>query len=76
MVGCSSSKVGRAFDSQSRVQSSWHSVGTKYQKKMFPAIGFFIVADTLESSSILIYSEIKAGLYTQETGLDTVLIKR
>jgi hypothetical protein len=32
---------------------------------MFHAIGFYNEADTLESSSILIYSQAMAGLYTQ-----------
>jgi len=31
----------------------------------FRTIGFFNEADTLESSSILIYSELQTGLYTQ-----------
>ncbi len=36
-----------------------------YQLKDFRAIGFFNEADTLEFSSILIYSQSMAGLYTQ-----------
>ncbi len=43
---------------------------------MFRAIGFFNEADTLESYSILIYSDVHTGLYTQWFGLDTMLIKR
>ncbi len=39
------------------------------------AIGFFNEADTLESSSILIYSHSKAGLYTQSGQQDAVKIK-
>ena len=41
----------------------------------FCAIGFFSEADILESSSILIYSELQAGLYKQCFGLDVALIK-
>ncbi len=33
------------------------------------------VTDTLESSSMLIYSELHMGLYTQRMPLDAVLIK-
>ncbi len=36
---------------------------------------FLNEADTLESSSILIYSELQAGLYIQWIGLDAALIK-
>jgi len=39
------------------------------------AIGFFNEADTLESSSILIYSESMTGLYTQWIGWGAILIK-
>ncbi len=42
----------------------------------FRAVGFFSEADTLESSSILIYSELRAGLYTHPIGWDAILIKR
>jgi hypothetical protein len=41
----------------------------------FRAIGFFNEADTLESSSILIYSELQTGLYTQWCWLEAVSIK-
>jgi hypothetical protein len=41
----------------------------------FRAIEFFNEADTLESSSILIYSELHAGLYTQRIGQDAAFIK-
>ncbi len=37
---------------------------------MFCAIGFFNEADTLGSSSILIYSKLLMGLYTQIIGLE------
>jgi hypothetical protein len=32
----------------------------------FRAVGFFNETDTPESSSILIYSELRTGLYTQQ----------
>jgi hypothetical protein len=38
----------------------------------FRAVGFFNEADMLESSSILIYSELTAGLYTQWIGWDAI----
>jgi len=38
-------------------------------------IGFFKEADTLESSSMLIYSELQMGLYTQWVWLKATLIK-
>jgi hypothetical protein len=41
----------------------------------FCAIGVFNEADILESSSILIYSELQAGLCTQLCGMDATLIK-
>jgi hypothetical protein len=41
----------------------------------FEEIGFYNEANTLESNSILIYSELRAGLYTQWIGLDAILIK-
>jgi hypothetical protein len=44
-------------------------------KTNFHAIGFFIEADTLESSSILIYSELQASLCTQWSWLEATLIK-
>ncbi len=37
----------------------------KFCNLMFCAIGFFNEAATLESSSILIYSQLQVGLYTQ-----------
>jgi len=37
-----------------------------YEK--FHAIGFFNEADTLESSSILIYSQLQMGFYTEMVG--------
>jgi hypothetical protein len=37
---------------------------------MFHAIGFFNEAETLESSSILIYSDLPTGLYTQSAWLE------
>jgi hypothetical protein len=43
--------------------------------KKFRAIGFFNEADTLETSSILIYSKLRAVLYTQSIAMDAVLIK-
>jgi len=33
------------------------------------------ITDTLESSSVLIYSYLYTGLYTQKMGLDAILIK-
>ncbi len=45
-----------------------------YELQMFHAIGFFNEADTFESSSVLIYSELLTGLYTQWFGLDAALI--
>ncbi len=47
----------------------------KVLSTLFHAIGFFNEADTLESSSILIYSELHAGLFTQRIGRDAALIK-
>jgi len=45
---------------------SWVIWARSYKKNQsFRAIGFFKEADTLESSSILIYSELQTGLYTQ-----------
>jgi hypothetical protein len=41
----------------------------------FRAIGFFNEADTFESSSILIYSELQMGLYTLLGQQEAVLIK-
>jgi len=41
---------------------------------LFCETGFFNEADTLESISILIYSELHTGLYTM-IGLDAALIK-
>ncbi len=55
--------------------------GSFFQDKMdkaynkFYAIGFSNEPDTLESTSILIYSELHAGLYTQWIWLDAALIK-
>ncbi len=48
--------------------------GNKYCT-CFCIIGLFNEADTLESSSMLIYSEFKTGLYTQWVGRDATLIK-
>jgi hypothetical protein len=42
---------------------------------IFRAIGFFNEADTLESSSMLIYSELQAGLYTRWIWPEAALIK-
>jgi hypothetical protein len=42
---------------------------------LFVQLGFFNEADTLESSSILIYSELPTVLYTQWFGQDAALIK-
>jgi hypothetical protein len=42
----------------------------------FCAIGVFNEADTLESSSILIYSQLQTGLYIQLCWQDAALIKR
>jgi hypothetical protein len=41
----------------------------------FLQLGFSMNLDTLESSSILIYSELHAGFYTEWFGLDTALFK-
>ncbi len=46
-----------------------------FSPSFFCAIGFFNEADTLESSSILIYSELHASLYTKIIGRDDALIK-
>jgi hypothetical protein len=43
-------------------------VSLKVSKSIFCAIVFFNEADILESSSILIYSQIHMGLYTQMVG--------
>jgi hypothetical protein len=44
----------------------WWGGGGNLPSTYFGAIGFFNEADTLESSSILIiYAELRAGLYTQ-----------
>jgi hypothetical protein len=51
------------------------TMSTMTSGTMFRAIGFFDNADTLESSSILIYSELHAGLYTQRIWQDAALIK-
>ncbi len=51
---------------------------TYIQLEYLRAIGFNLsnrVTNTIESSSVLIYSELHTGLYTQEMGLDAVLIK-
>ncbi len=48
---------------------------TNFKKSYFRAVGFFNKADTLESSSILICSELHSGLYTQRIGRDAALIK-
>jgi hypothetical protein len=45
------------------------------KKKYFRANGVFNEADTLESSSLLIYSESQIGLYTQLVLLEAALIK-
>jgi hypothetical protein len=45
------------------------------KNSFFRATGFFNVADTLESSSILIYSEFWMGLYTQIRWREETLIK-
>jgi hypothetical protein len=42
---------------------------------MFRTIGYFSEADTFESSSILIYSQLRMGLYTQLGRQKAVLIK-
>ncbi len=42
---------------------------------LFPAIGFFNEADTLESSSILIYSFQEQSIYTQKGRHEAVPIK-
>ncbi len=47
-----------------------------HEGKLISCIGFFNEADTLESSSILIYSELRAGLYSQWIGLDAISVKR
>jgi hypothetical protein len=41
----------------------------------FRAIGFFNEADIVESSSILVYSELPKGLYTQLGGHEVALIE-
>jgi hypothetical protein len=50
------------------------------QSMYFCTIGLINEADTLESSSILINSELHAGLYTQRNGtrccFDSMVIKR
>jgi hypothetical protein len=43
--------------------------------KNFRAIGFFNEADTLESSSILIYSDLQTGLYRGLSWHEAALIK-
>ena len=43
---------------------------------MFRAIGFLDEADTLESSSILIYYFQELSIYTQQDGMDPFLIKK
>jgi hypothetical protein len=42
---------------------------------IFHAIGFFNEADTLESSTILIYSKFQMGLYTQIDWREAAVIK-
>jgi len=42
----------------------------------FQVIGIFNEADTHESTSILIYSKLQMGLYTQLGWQEAVLIKR
>ena len=42
---------------------------------LFCATGFFSEADTLESTSILIYLALKTGLYTQMFWQEAALIK-
>ncbi len=42
---------------------------------LFCATGFFNEADTLESSSKLIYSQLQTGLYTHIGWREAVLIK-
>jgi hypothetical protein len=49
-------------------------LGSLTDKPIFAQMGFFNDADTLESSSMLIYSKLGAGLYTQRVEWDTVLI--
>ncbi len=46
---------------------SWPD-GKMERQTHFRAIGFFNEADTLESSSLLIYSESHTSLYTQRIG--------
>ncbi len=50
--------------------------GLEYQSRLekFCAIGFFNESDTLQSSSMLIYSALHPGLYTQRIGRDAALI--
>ncbi len=43
---------------------------------LFHEIGFFNESDTLESCSILIYSQLEMGLYTQLVWREVAKIKR
>ncbi len=54
----------------------WWGGGGNLPSTYFGAIRVFNEADTLEPSSILIiYAELRAGLYTQWVGQDVILIK-
>ncbi len=48
---------------------------SSFVTKYFCAIGVFNEADTLESSAILIYSQLQMGLYAQNGWLEAVVIK-
>ena len=50
-------------------------VSFKMEYQLFCAMGFFNEADTLESSSILIYSHFRQSLYTQKDWPNAELIK-
>jgi hypothetical protein len=65
-----SSAINSSYSGQ-QVSSYINNTGA-----IFNAIGFFNEADTLESNSILIFSYLSAGSYTQWIGLDAILIKR